>query len=219
MFKKEQLSEALLKRFSVEIPKGSYLFKQNDKGNTMFILLEGTVELHHKTLQTDRLVGILGTGETIGERAILSAMPYRRAFTAIAMTDATVLQFDHQSLKAIQTNMPDFSLKLLSLVIQRLERANDLVAILQLTDPVERVTMYVLHLAEHSAKKSPNGTEIFFKPDLVQNYINVGPDVLKTFIEELLAENIIHQNGDAIVLLDQAALMQYVPSLKEKIAA
>jgi CRP/FNR family transcriptional regulator len=219
MFKKEHLNDALLKRFSVELPKGQFLFKQNDKGNTMFILVEGAVELYHKTLQTERLVGVLGPGEIVGERAIISPTPYRRAFTAIAQVDTTVLQFDHQSLKLIQTNLPDFSLKLLNSVIQRLERANEMIAILQLTDPVERVTMYVLYLADHSTKKSPNGTEIFFKPELVQNYINVGPEVLSTFLDELVAEKIITRTGDTVVLLDTAALMQYVPSLKEKIAA
>ena len=130
MFKAEQLTDQLLKRFAMEVPKGQYLFKQGEKGNTMFIIVQGSVDFFHKTLQNERKVSTLGEGEIFGERALISPTPFKRGFSALAQTDVTVLSFDHQALKMIQTKMPDFVTKLLGLVIQRLERSNQMVSIL-----------------------------------------------------------------------------------------
>lgn len=220
MFKVEHLSDSLLKRFAMELPKGQFLFKQGDKGNTLFILIEGEVELYHKTLATERMVGVLGEGEIIGERALLSATPYKRHFSAVARTEATVLQFDHQALKLITANMPDFTSKLLGLVIERLERANAMVAMLQLQSPIERAVVYMQFLAEHSGKKTPGGTEVFFRVAEASTYTNVEPTILKEVVDELTATKlVIAAPGDKLIVPDADALLSFVPSLKEKIAA
>ena len=147
MFNKDQLKSEALRRFMMEVATGQKLFEQNDKGNTLYIIVEGSIKLVHKVMQTERVIAVLGPGEIVGEKALCSSTPYRRAFTAVADSATVVLEFDGASLKAIGAKLPDFPLKMLEVVVQRLDKANELVGILQSPKQAERVVPQRHHKA------------------------------------------------------------------------
>ncbi|MBY0369128.1 Crp/Fnr family transcriptional regulator [bacterium] len=218
MFSLEQLRDGVLNRFTIQVPVGTTLFKQNDKGNTLYVIIEGSVKLTHKLQNMERIITTLGPGEIVGEKALL-AVPYRRAFTAIAETDVTALEFDGQSLKAIAAKAPDFSLKLLQIVILRLDRANGLIAALQTQNPIERVANYLNFLCLHQSKASPSGVEIETTADLIQMATCVPIEVIRDCLDELEGEKILIKKGNGYQVPDPSALGQHTTAMKERIAA
>jgi CRP/FNR family transcriptional regulator, cyclic AMP receptor protein len=219
MFNKEQLKSEALRRFMMEVPAGQKLFEQNDKGNTLYIIVDGSIKLMHKVMQAERVIAILGPGEIVGEKALCSATPYRRAFSAIADSDTTVLEFDGTSLKAIASKLPDFPLKMLEVVVQRLDKANELVAILQIPQPAERVVQYLLYISRYFGKKSATGTEFSMNADEACSTLNLPASTIQEVVTELLAEKILTPREKGYLLADDNALIQHLPALRERIAA
>lgn len=219
MFKLDQIKDGVLNRFTIQIPAGTTLFKQNDKGNTLYILVEGSVKLTHKVAQTERIIATLGPGEIVGEKALCMNAPYRRAFTAIADTETVALEFDSQSLKAIATKIPDFSLKLLQVVVERLDRANALIGVLQTQNAGERIAQYLIYLCEHHSKNSGSGVEINATAESIHTATGVDMATVSDCLKELLAEKVLAVRDKGFFVSDENALLQHVTSLKERFAA
>lgn len=219
MFSKDQLKSDALKRFMAQVPAGQKLFSQNDKGNTLFIIVDGSIKLLHKVLNTERTIAILGPGEMIGEKALCNPAPYKRTFTAVAEVETTVLEFDGASLKAISTKLPEFPLKMLEVVVQRLDKANELVGVLQVSGPAERFAQYIMYVNRHFAKKGASGGAFRLSPEEVSSAANLPQQLVSDLTNELLAEKILTRRDGAFVLTDENALLQYLPSLRERAAA
>lgn len=219
MFKLDQIKDGVLNRFMIQVPSGTTLFKQNDKGNTLYIVVEGSIKLTHKVAQIERVITSLGPGEIVGEKALCMPGPYRRAFTAVAEMDSVALEFDSQSLKAIAAKIPDFSIKLLTVVVERLDRANALIGVLQTVNPVERLGQYLQHLCEHYSKPSGAGMEITFTPESVHAVLGMDLQVINDCMKDLIAEKILTPKDKAYFVSDENALTQHLSSLKEKFAA
>lgn len=219
MFNKEQLKGEALRRFLMEVASGQALFTQNDKGNTLFIIVEGSIKLVHKVGQTDRVIAIIGPGEIVGEKALVSSTPYRRTFTAIAEVDTTVLEFDSTSLKAISSKLTDFPIKMLEVVVQRLDKANELVAILQVANAAERTVQYLLYVNRYFSKKNTQGSEFVFKSEEASGVLNLPTSTIDEVVNELVAEKILIQRDRTFTIADENALTQHLPAIKDKIAA
>lgn len=222
MFKLDQIKEGVLKRFMIQIPAGTTLFKQNDKGNTLYIIVEGTVRLTHKLGQADRLIALLGPGEIVGEKALCVTEPYRRAFTAMAETESVALEFDAQSLRAIAAKIPDFSVKLLQIVVERLDKANALIGVLQVSNRVEKVSQYLYFLCEHHSKPASQGAgvEIHVTPETIRDATGVDLDAVNNCLKELIAERILTpKEKGGFFVSNENALLQHASAIKETIAA
>jgi CRP/FNR family cyclic AMP-dependent transcriptional regulator len=219
MFNKEQLKGEALRRFMMQVASGQALFTQNDKGNTLFIIVEGSIKLVHKVGQTDHVIAIIGPGEIVGEKALVSSTPYRRTFTAIAEVDTTVLEFDSTSLKAIASKLTDFPIKMLEVVVQRLDKANELVAILQVGNAAERTVQYLLYVNRYFSKKNTQGSEFVFKSEEASTVLNLPTSTIDDVVHELVAEKILIQRDRTFTIVDENALTQHLPAIKDKIAA
>lgn len=219
MFKLDQIKDGVLNRFMIQIPAGTTLFKQNDKGNTLYILVEGSVKLTHKVAQSERIIATLGPGEIVGEKALCLSAPYRRAFTAIADTETVALEFDAQSLKAIVTKIPDFSLKLLQVVVERLDRANAMIGVLQTANPVERIAQYLLYQCEHHSKHAGAGLEISVSAESIHTALGIDLETVSGCLKDLIAEKVLTVRDKGFFVSDENALLTQVTSLKEKYAA
>ena len=219
MFSREQINDTLLKRFLVEVSAGDYLFRQNEKGNTLFIILEGRIQLSHRIHATERLVGVLGAGEVVGEKAILGDGPHRRAFSALATTESSVLEFAVDDVKALQARWPDFTQKLLALVIRRLDKANFLVSVLQMSDPTDRVVEYLIYLHHYFGIKDKKGVRIVASAAEVSAGANAELPLVTKCLSHLVKKDILQKLSDGYLISDDQALIEYLPVLKERAAA
>lgn len=196
------------------------IFTQGKPGKTMYIVMDGFVRILHNSGHAHHLIGILGSGEVLGEKAILpDTVEYTRNFTAQAKTDATLLEIDKDALKIVLSNWPDFHMRMLSMVEDRLDKANQLISILQYPEPLERLTQYVLYFHSHHAKKLPKGTYITMTVDEIRHAVNLDKKFVESCLESLVKDKILSSLADGYVLTDAGLLKNHLPKLKLKIAA
>lgn len=96
------------------------IFNEGDTGGqTMFVVIEGTVDL----LVKDKLVEQLGSGGAFGEMALLDDLP--RSATAVAKTDCRLVEINERRFKFLVQQTPHFALQMMRVIADRLRRMDD----------------------------------------------------------------------------------------------
>lgn len=212
--------DSALAKFQHTISAGDFLFRQGDRGNSIFVLTEGTVHLFRKAHGVERLVGTLTPGEILGEKALVRTTPYRHSVSAKATTEAQFLEFDAANFKKlIQTKIPDFSIKVIQMLSERLDEANALVSILQSTDEVERVVDYLVFFCETHSRKVPEGIELLVTTEDIQYAVNLGPERVRAILNDLVSQKILKAQAKGYLVSDKNALLSQISEIKERIAA
>ena len=103
----------------LEITEGSQLFAEGDPGDTMYVLLEGSLGL---TLHGQRIAQV-SEGEIIGEMALIGTEI--RSATAIAETACKLVPIDSHACKLLIQHMPDFALHVMNVLATRLQSADE----------------------------------------------------------------------------------------------
>ena len=106
----------------VEFPAGTAIFKQGTKGDFMYVIIEGAVELSLR----DALIDEEGPGGIVGEMALLNSDS--RSIDAIAKTDCLLAPIDLHSFKMLIQHTPDFALHVMNVLADRLRLANEKLA-------------------------------------------------------------------------------------------
>ena len=105
---------------------GEVIFKDGAKGDEMYIVLEGEVQVHKNVSGRDVLIASLGPGEIFGEMAILENMP--RSAEVRAKSDSDLLCITAKNLERLQEAHELTALKLMDIIIRvlsnRLRQAN-----------------------------------------------------------------------------------------------
>lgn len=214
------LNDALLKKLLRVVPEKEFLFRQGDRGTTMFLIIEGRVQLTQKTLNLTRFVENLGSGDILGEKVIVADDPHRRrTMNAVALTELAVLEFDHQQLQLVQSKVPNFTLRILKVVTERLDKANDLIGVLQLKNDTEKLVQYLLFYLKYNGKRSAKGMEMTLPMVTIVSNLNATEEHVNEVLNQLAKQKAILRDGDNIIIPDETALVSYIPSLKDRIAA
>ncbi len=73
----EKILEGMAARLEVlEMPAGSYVFREGESGNCMFVVIQGDVEvLKNSRSGHDSRVAVLGPGDWFGEMSIIDVQP------------------------------------------------------------------------------------------------------------------------------------------------
>jgi|GEM_PF-4498850 len=108
-------------------PADHPIVRRGDPGNAAFILQEGTAEAliekpGSKPLRLSKVI----PGEMFGELALFDGSP--RSATVMATTDCTVVEIKRDAFLREVTRNPAMALRLLSVVAQRLRRAESVVS-------------------------------------------------------------------------------------------
>ena len=109
------------------IASGTIVFRENDPGSFMFLLIRGEMELYKANTEghVQDLVNVT-CGNTVGEMSIIDQQP--RSATCIAKEDSLVLLLNRQNFETILARHPALAVQLLSriarLLSQRLRAQN-----------------------------------------------------------------------------------------------
>ena len=101
---------------------GSTIFSQGDTGVGLYIVKSGKIRLTQANTQ-DRAeidLGTAGTGEVMGEMALLDDLP--RSATATAESDVNVLVLPVWEFRGVLRQHPDIALKMLAALSRRLRK-------------------------------------------------------------------------------------------------
>lgn len=116
------LSEEDLERLSthaeeITLPAGQSLFAEGDAGERAFVIAEGAIEIVKQSPGRDVLLAVRGSGDVIGEMALLEDAP--RMATARARTDATLISIRKAQLDDLLDTSPSAAKAMFGLLLSR----------------------------------------------------------------------------------------------------
>ncbi|HET9587723.1 MAG TPA: HEAT repeat domain-containing protein [Anaerolineales bacterium] len=97
--------------------------RQGEPGNTLFIIVNGKIEVLRGSGQIESLIAVRGVGEFVGEMAILESAP--RFATLRAQGDVRVLVIDGEAFKAILMTRPEVAISVLQHMSTRVRQLNE----------------------------------------------------------------------------------------------
>jgi CRP/FNR family transcriptional regulator, cyclic AMP receptor protein len=92
------------------IPAGTPIFVENMVGESLFIVVSGTVRLTQKRTDGERELAVVGAGDHLGVLALLAKSV--RLVSAIAATQCEVLELTQRDFARLQPQKPQACLKL-----------------------------------------------------------------------------------------------------------
>jgi len=98
---------------------GQAIFSEGEAGDTMYVVVEGEVDLLVKGKPVDHL----GPGGVLGEMALLDASP--RTATAVARTACRLAPINEKRFRFLVQQTPNFALQLMRVIAERLRRMNE----------------------------------------------------------------------------------------------
>ncbi len=118
------LAQSLLER---RYTAGQMIMNQGDEGSSMFIIAEGHVNIHLPGEASRRIsLKDVSFGEYFGEIALFDDKP--RSASALATTDAVLLELDRTTLSKYVNARPHAAMTLLRTLAQRLRETNDMLS-------------------------------------------------------------------------------------------
>jgi CRP-like cAMP-binding protein len=128
----DEAREAIAERMGErELQDGEVLILEGEPGNQMFVIVSGTVEVR----SSDSVLNVLGPGEVLGEMALLGRIP--RTATVRARGPVQVLFLRDKALHLLLQQIPELSIMLFRVLVERLKQANELIRFL--SEPHEPV--------------------------------------------------------------------------------
>ena len=100
-------------------PSGSVVFAEGEHGHTMYVVLEGAVDL----MIRGKTVESLGPGGLLGEITMIDGSP--RIATAIARTDSKLVPIDERRFNFLIQQTPHFALQVMRVLADRLRRMDE----------------------------------------------------------------------------------------------
>ena len=103
----------------IEVESGHALFREGEPGETMFVVIEGAVEV----TRDGRVIETIGAGEIIGELALIDTGP--RSASAITVMPSRLVCVGKQEFTFLVQEHPTFALQVMAVMAERLRRANN----------------------------------------------------------------------------------------------
>lgn len=101
-----------------DVSAGFVLFSQGEPGDSMFVVIEGAVDV----MLDERVLETVGSGGLVGEMALIDDAP--RSASAVASQPSRVLHVDKKRFTFLVQEHPTFALHVMEEMAARLRRAN-----------------------------------------------------------------------------------------------
>ncbi len=147
----DALASSLVER---RFAAGQMIFNLGDPGDAMYIIAEGHVNIHLPG-EASRRVSLkdITRGEYFGELALFDSKP--RSASALATTDATLLELARETLSGYLTKRPGAAMAILHTMADRLRETNKMIserAAKNVVEEIERSVTWSDRLADKVAE-------------------------------------------------------------------
>jgi len=101
-------------------PKGSIIFEEHSRGDSMYIIIKGKVRDFRSSSGGEAVLAILRENEYFGEMAILDGKP--RSASVMALEDSELLRIEKDNFRNLVFEHPEIALEMLRQFSQRLRK-------------------------------------------------------------------------------------------------
>jgi CRP/FNR family cyclic AMP-dependent transcriptional regulator len=108
---------------TVQLAPGDFLFREGEKGDKMYVLLEGEVDI----FLGDFVFETAGPGALLGEMALIDDSP--RTAHAVAKSPSKLAQIDRRRFHFLVQQTPHFATHVMKILANRLRHMNAVTAV------------------------------------------------------------------------------------------
>ncbi len=145
------------------LPRDFRIFDAGDPSDALFVVASGKVNIVITSSDGKELIlAVLGAGQVFGEMGLLDAAP--RSAAAITASPAELVSISRSDFEALLDRQPPLARKLLTIMSQRLRRANSKMESLAYMDVAGRLARYFLDLARDHGQSLGNGWVVIRRP-------------------------------------------------------
>ncbi|HXC91241.1 MAG TPA: Crp/Fnr family transcriptional regulator [Stellaceae bacterium] len=204
--------DALLRYSRVEhYPAGEEIFAKGSPGNSMMIVLRGSVRISSISLTGREIVlNIIDAGQIVGEIATLDGG--ERSGDAVAKSDCELLVLNRRDFMPFLENRADICLMLIKILCQRLRQTSEQVEDLQFRHLEGRIAKALLHLSERSGRPAAEGRvlELHMSQSELGNIVGSSRESVNKQLQAWQKAGFIDLAKGSIVIRDAAAIEQLI---------
>lgn len=182
-----------------KIKKGTVLFRQDEHGDTIAVIVQGRVEVYLSDSKGGRVVlAVRGAGECVGEMSLDAGQ--RRSASVACLEDCVLCVVTRKTLLETIARNPDVALFLISTLIQRARLATELVRNLSLMDVYERVAQLLQSLP---AQSRPDGSRLIeerLSQAEIARRVGASRDMVNRIFKALAAGDYLRMEESRILL-------------------
>lgn len=102
----------------IQLKPGDYLMHEDEIGDAMYVILEGTLQVRKKAADTDVVLAVRGPGDVLGEMSVLDQAP--RVASVIVLTPVRAMVIDQETFMALIDWSPSAARSILKMFAQRI---------------------------------------------------------------------------------------------------
>jgi CRP-like cAMP-binding protein len=193
-----------------KMKKNSFIFYQNDKGSTLFIVLSGMVRIQYKSSDGRvKTFAMLSEGEFFGEMAILTESS--RSASAEAIVETDVMLIEKEGFMELLKKDAAFCIEILKVVCARLETADRQIETLTFKNLPGRVAGQMFELAKKYGKKQDGGIliDIRITHQELADMVGTNRESISKIIAQFKAENSLDVKGHLFFISDAEKLASW----------
>ena len=139
--------------------QGATIFKENDEGSEMFIIIQGLVEIRKATgAASSKILSSLQKGDMFGEMAIIEKQP--RSASAVAVQPTRVLVLNEKLYDNMIGTNPDFARKMNKVLSERIRRADAIIQNIMTTNRQNQLWSGLLQYAQEKGVSTFKGSRV-----------------------------------------------------------
>jgi CRP/FNR family transcriptional regulator/CRP/FNR family cyclic AMP-dependent transcriptional regulator len=185
----------------MSVSKGTVVIEQEEESFDLYIILSGKVMISLISEDGREVVlDVLKKGDFFGELSVLDRR--HRSAMVTAITDVRMLFVSRDSFLKILEENSDMAINLLSVMANRLRKANETIETLTFLDVAGRVAKVLIDMAKSSGERLPNGFIRVHCPthQTIANQIGASREAVTKAIKNLVSNRLIEIEGKDIVI-------------------
>ena len=206
------LSRELFARAEVvRLPAGRVLFWEGDSGDGCYRIEDGLLKLTILSKSgTERILAFHGSGDIVGELAIIDGLP--RPMSAVAVRD-TVLKFiSRTAFVAFAEKHPELYQSLLRLLTKRMRERHKMLAASSFLMVKGRIAQTLLELAEHFGQEEGPG-QIVIRQQITQHdlaaMVGAGREAVARTLSDWQRRKLVSRRPSGCYCLENKALLEH----------
>ena len=207
--------DALFQRFGRVFPAGTTIFEEGAEGREMFVLQEGKVRISKKVRDVEKVLADLSPGAFFGEMSILLNKP--RSAKAVVLVDSKLLVIEPKTFEAMLKGNAEIAIRLIKILADRLQEADEQIENLLLRDDSSRVVHYLTRQADKKGKAVDGGGRfITGNKEQIASQTGTDPKHVNDVIEKLVKGNLLKVQPDGFVVAETEKLRKFLEYLALK---
>ncbi len=206
-------NDKLFERYGKEYPAGTIVFKEGERGNEMFVIQSGKINIAKRSRDVEKVLVTLVAGDFFGEMAIINQKP--RSASAVAVEDSRLLVIGPKTFDSMIRGNTEIAIRMIKILAQRLQEADEQIENLMLRDYNSRVVHFLSHLASRG-KQEPEGIVVEVNSEGLAKKIGLQKNKVDEVLAKLLKAKLIREHEDGYLVYDGNRLQEYLEFLEMK---